>query len=59
MGDMVVKSLTSSQHSQDHFEVVVALRMYNFRLNPEKYVFKVDDDNSVGSILTGNRDEYQ
>jgi len=40
--DMVVKSPSHHQHTQDLFAVFSALRQYNLRLNPEKCVFGVD-----------------
>jgi len=50
--DMLVKSPSYLQHAQDLSEVFSALRHYNLRLNPEKYVFGVDSGKFLDFMLT-------
>jgi len=50
--DMVVKSPTQAQHSQDLSEVFVALSSYNLWLNLKKCVFGVDGGMFLGFMLT-------
>ena len=50
--DMVVKSPSHHQHAQDLSAVFSALRQYNLRLNPDKWVFSVDRGKFLGFMLT-------
>jgi len=50
--DMVVKSPSHHQHAEDLSAVFSALRQYNLRLNPDKYVFGVDRGKFLGFMLT-------
>ena len=50
--NMVVKFPSHHQHAQDLSTVFSALRQYNLRLNPDKYVFGVDRGKFLGFILT-------
>ena len=50
--DMVVKSPSHHQHSQDLSAVFSALRQYNLRLNPDKCVFDVNYGKFLGFMLT-------
>jgi len=50
--DMVVKSPSHHQHSQDLSAVFSALCQYNLRLNPDKCVFGVNRDKFLGFMLT-------
>jgi len=50
--DMVVKSLSPHQHTQDLSTVFSALRQYNLRLNPGKCVFNIDRGKFLGFLLT-------
>jgi len=49
--DMVVKSPSHHQHAQDLSAVFSALRQYNLRLNPDKFVFGVDRSKFLGFML--------
>jgi len=53
--DIVVKSDSCEQHRDDLVEVLVALRRYNMRLNPEKCVFGVEGGKFLGFMLTHRR----
>jgi len=44
--DMVVKSVSCTQHIQDLNQVFKALRAVGMKLNPEKCVFGVEGGNS-------------
>jgi len=50
--DMVVKSPSHHQHSEDLTAVFSVLRQYNLRLNPDKCVFGVDRGKFLGFMLT-------
>jgi len=50
--DMVVKSPSHHQHTQDLLVVFSALRQYNLRLKPDKCVFGVDRGKFLGFMLT-------
>jgi len=50
--DMVVKSPSHLQHSKDLAEVFKALCKYNLWLNPDKYVFSVNNEKFLGFMLT-------
>lgn len=52
MNDIVVKSLTPTQHSQDLSEVFLALIAYNLKLNLKKCLFGTDGGKFLGFMLT-------
>jgi len=50
--DIIVKSDSCEQQRDDLVEVLGALRRYNIRLNPEKYVFSMEGGKFLGFMLT-------
>jgi len=50
--DIVVKSNSCHQHKVDLIEVLQALQRNNMKLNPNKCVFRVEDEKFLGFMLT-------
>ena len=50
--DMLVKCPTIEQDNEDLANTFASLRLYNMRLNPEKYTFKVEASKFLGFMVS-------
>ena len=49
--NMLVKSLTIEQHIEDLTDTFASLRLFNMRLNPEKWIFGIEAGKFLGFIV--------
>ena len=50
--DILVKSLTIEQHVQDRTDTFASLKLYNMKLNPENYTFRVEAKRFLGFMVS-------